>query len=446
MKRFAPALVALLVLAPEAFAAAPSGRLSVVTERFRVPCPAGTVRAVKRLGSDRMELRVGIEQPRWQVFCRDGTGAGHGPVVLVRHSYRDNSDQLARRRYFLAAQLVWQGSFAAGVPDGRWRQFNRHGEVLGTNRVRAGDGRWQAWRSTGVLAATGRIRGGERDGPWRFLMADGRPAAQGGYRDGKLDGRWRRWHGNGEVRSDISYRRGRRHGLTTEWHPSGEKRMEGRFEAGVRHGRWSFWNARGELLGVNTLERDSGHWIDWRDNGHKSQEGVLARGQRVGRWFTYDQTGRKIAEGDYRKGVRISKTWVRYDRDGKVHNKRKARIAGVLGRISGARIRGLSVGGTLRVGRGSGAFRGAVGGIGLRGSGGIGLRGSGGVGLRGSGAGGIGVGKIGTRGRGRPMQLPEVKLVVRPSPGWMLSAAAAKPARLTMRMCAIGYDIRRLRR
>lgn len=418
--RLLPLLIASLCALTDALAAVPAPRLGVETQRFESTCGPGTALRAIRLGNDLLTLRAGAEQTTWQLDCATPDGVAHGPALRVRHSFRHTERRLLQRRWFLASQLVWAGRYDAGERDGVWRQFNARGEELGRNGLDHGNGRWHVWRGDGTLAAAGTLVDDRRHGVWRFMHPSGVLAETGSFTAGQPEGRWRRWYANGGARSDISYLRGQRDGLTTEWHATGEKRREGHFTGGKRHGAWSYWNARGDLLGVNMFEHGSGRETAWHDSGEKREDGLVKDGRRFGYWARYDASGRKVEDGEYTNDHRVAASWKHYDRDGKVTR------GGANRRVALAR---LGIGSRINL----------LGGGGIAGGSGVG----GGLTIRGYGQAGLGarrsaVGKS-------PMPLPEVRVTVHAPADAQPTANAVRGLQMTLRMCSIAFEIRRMR-
>ena len=67
----------------------------------------------------------------------------------------------------------WEGPYVREVRDGRWCNWNEHGQLLGCNELQLGDGDWHEWTANGELSSAGALRADRRDGVWRQYFDNG---------------------------------------------------------------------------------------------------------------------------------------------------------------------------------------------------------------------------------------------------------------------------------
>ncbi len=150
--------------------------------------------------------------------------------------------------------------------------------------------------------ARGQYRDGKSVGSWTIYHPSGRVALRGTSHDFVRHGRWTAWHESGWKAAEV--RHGKPREKFTRYFPSGEA-VEGSIEA---------------LLGERQLltNRDGIAKTYW-PNGQIRSEGRFENNEREGNWRFTSDTGKLVAAGNCRRGVRHGE-WQQLDATGELCN------------------------------------------------------------------------------------------------------------------------------
>jgi antitoxin component YwqK of YwqJK toxin-antitoxin module len=179
-----------------------------------------------------------------------------------------------------------EGSYANGVKDGPWMEYESNGQETG--RVMFADGEEVsriavAWHSNGVRKSELPYVSGELHGIVVYWHDNGNEEARVSYRNGKRDGLDIRWFSNGKKKEEGRYVLGEVDGSYRTWYESGRKETEAEFKAGEIHGsvvRWFESGAKGEEAMYSNGEL-SGTRKKWFENGQIAYEGQYEAGELV---------------------------------------------------------------------------------------------------------------------------------------------------------------------
>jgi antitoxin component YwqK of YwqJK toxin-antitoxin module len=155
-------------------------------------------------------------------------------------------------------------------------------------------------------------------GPDIHFYEDGKTWRQVEYRDGKMDGLLVEYDPYfGEKAREVHYRDDRREGPAVEWYSKGRKASECTYHHDRIVGKRLYWNETNGALRAEEVYDDDGYLAEftvWHENGQKAKHGQFKgvwpdvwggpqlAGKRDGTWTYWDDQGKVVAEGQWRKG------------------------------------------------------------------------------------------------------------------------------------------------
>jgi len=108
-------------------------------------------------------------------------------------------------------------------------------------------------------------------------------------------------------------------GIYTEYYDSGSKKVEMNVVNGLKHGLTTIYfedEKTKEIRSYHENEMD-GTWLTYEASGTKTGEANYKKGKKHGKWFIWDEKGTKRYEMSYSNGVKDS-IWTIWDDNGKV--------------------------------------------------------------------------------------------------------------------------------
>ncbi len=271
------------------------------------------------------------KQGKWKEFYADGT-------VKTEGIYRDNKR------------------------DGYFKEFNKKGEVLRTEKFEDGEldktaseiqvldfvyekwdnGEMKSFRTyrEGLLEGlsieydrTGKIIGsklyklgkilgegltdtdGIKQGPWKeYTYEDGLLRAEGEYKDGLRFGEWKFYFKNGNLEQKGTYMEEELvNGLWTWYFQNGAVKRTEEFRRGVEDGQYIEYNDTGKVVvqGEFIDGLEEGVWL--YSIGDHWEKGNYSSGQKEGDWLSEYENGNKFFEGSYEGGLDTGKHTYYYE-------------------------------------------------------------------------------------------------------------------------------------
>jgi antitoxin component YwqK of YwqJK toxin-antitoxin module len=145
------------------------------------------------------------------------------------------------------AAVEKQGTFVAGLRDGRWQTWFDNGQLMldVTYALDKETGPARGYFRDGKLRFEGAYVDGAEDGEWTTYHGDGTIASRGRYARGKKTGRWIYNYAGGVKKEEGDYEDGAPSGVWTSYHPNGTRAAEGAYASGKRDGTWTYWRPDG---------------------------------------------------------------------------------------------------------------------------------------------------------------------------------------------------------
>jgi len=235
------------------------------------------------------------------------------------------------RRYHEGGELLSEGVYQRGVPEGPHRFFKVSGEPFATSVVAGGTGLWASYHANGAIEEVGRYAQGAKVGRWRVFHDHVQGRADSMISDpelalslerpqglkeelifsdqGSLEGPYLSLYEDGTLSVQGSFEGGSRVGTWRFNYQNGQVAVEGDFQFGVRMGPWKEWHwmASPKMDGQFQFNRKDGQWREYHNNGKLKAEGAYQRGQREGPWKLYWYSGEPWRELIYHNGVAADK-------------------------------------------------------------------------------------------------------------------------------------------
>lgn len=204
-----------------------------------------------------MEMALKLQIPAatpdgpYRALYEDQTLKGTGPVQNARK-------QGAWKFYARGSAgktLLIEGSFAADVPDGEWKEYYPSGKMRSLTEY----------------------KGGKIHGKRTRFYESGIGMSEEYYQNGLKQRKCLEFYENGNTKENSMWRNGQRNGATTTFYPTGKMKEMGVYLDGVPHGNWDLYD----------------------ENGRIRSRGAYKAGKKTGVWQIYDEKGAKIKEEKY---------------------------------------------------------------------------------------------------------------------------------------------------
>tara|TARA_B110000908_G_C10268041_1_gene466827 strand:+ start:8099 stop:9784 length:1686 start_codon:yes stop_codon:yes gene_type:complete len=356
-----------------------------LSERERVYWDIGG-QHIRSVGAYYTDLIIGDTKEKhglWRFYDRRGT------LTDEQHFFRDRihgkqrtyhaNKNLATESYFVfnvadsiykewgaEGQILVQGEYDMGSPDGEWFYFYNDGQLKSRNNisndtvylidhylndsahtqvVELGSGVIKSFYISGGLKENYTYSEGLKTGPFEERMANGIISVMGQFQYGLKDGKWNFYFPNGRIEKSINYyldtlhgsylvmnidstintsgnyKYGKKHGAWL-WYNRDEKvEMNGSFHEDLQHGEWRYYFSTGALSYIanfNKGKRD-GQWTYYFNNGKLFKEGLYNSNLKQGLWTTNYENGNLLMIGAYEKGLEEG-VWVNYWESGALKN------------------------------------------------------------------------------------------------------------------------------
>ena len=198
------------------------------------------------------------------------------------------------------------------------------------------DGPFKDYHDNGELMLDGQYKNGKRHGEWRAYNKEGTLVNISSFTNGKKDIPEITYYGDGSLKRKIEkegtvfiersyyktgslfYERAYKSGYYKEFTEDSTLLIEANYLDFQLYGKWKRYYDNGNVEWSVSYERGSrnGIYQNYYDNGQLKVQGIILKGQKKGEEKRYDEAGNLIWKGYYENNE-FSKTWVKYDADGK---------------------------------------------------------------------------------------------------------------------------------
>jgi antitoxin component YwqK of YwqJK toxin-antitoxin module len=147
---------------------------------------------------------------------------------------------------------------SGGVGEGPfWRLFeDGTPRYWGVERAGRLHGTWIAWHDNGARATEAEYVAGVLRGRFRKWNRDGQLLYEGSHdAAGEMHGRWFRWWPNGNLRVEWEMQHGISSGIVKTFHESGGPASAGLRREGRREGVWTWWDLEGRVAAECRYDR-----------------------------------------------------------------------------------------------------------------------------------------------------------------------------------------------
>jgi antitoxin component YwqK of YwqJK toxin-antitoxin module len=240
-------------------------------------------------------VQAPFPEPAW--FCEKPDHKTHGAFVTVfpdltievEGHYKDGKLDGTWTRHHHGGAIAEEGAYAAGIPDGEWRQLDAQGNVLGTYKLKKGTGKQKKWLDDGPLYSEASLVKGVPHGPMRIFDREGHVVVAARFYMGKLDDdHVVGWKNN--LRIEEKYNRGTRQGPRKIWQ-FWTLVMDEVYDHGKLDGSFTMWRDDKKkiprVVGTYDHGKKIGSWV-WTDKNNKTErEGAFVDGKKAGVWTEY---------------------------------------------------------------------------------------------------------------------------------------------------------------
>ncbi len=237
------------------------------------------------------------EEGPW--FGYDGTGK-----LRWRTTYVKGRMSGLYEEFHPGGQVLRQGRYVKGVPDGEHRFVGPDGAPYGSSTLRDGTGTWRTWHPNGRPAEEGAFENGCAIAFWRTWSEEGRVTVEENYAGCKREGSYVWYHANGQRRLVGQYHEGRAVGAWKAFYGNGDPDWSGTYADGSRTGDWKFWRWGKQLRAEGPMVEDApnGVWTEYHPTGKASERGLRVGQNNDGPWETFWSTGEPWREVHYVTG------------------------------------------------------------------------------------------------------------------------------------------------
>lgn len=271
------------------------------------------------------------------------------------------------REWNADGQLIVEGLYEMGSPNGVWNYFYNDGAIKSRKKisndtvylidhftsdtlhaqvVKAGEGEIKSFYVSGGLKEFYTYSKGLKTGPFEERLANGIISILGNFNRGLKDGKWTFYFPNGRIEKCVNYSKddlngaylvmnsdstintignyqsGKKHGDWTWFNDKKSVEMKGSFTEGLQHGEWKYYFSSGEISYNAQFNRGarSGKWTYFFKDGTLFKEGKYLKDLKEGLWRTNYESGVLLMTGVYSKGKEEG-IWLNYWENGTVKNK-----------------------------------------------------------------------------------------------------------------------------
>ncbi len=239
----------------------------------------------------------GSRQGQWTRYYLGGT-------VRTLTPYVDNQIEGTLRDLHPTGELLHQGTYHHGVPDGVHTWQNPTGQPYGTSTITNGTGDWTTYFPDGKVAASGRFAQGRMKGVWTTYFDNGAKEEEATY-DGMPNGPYRKWYKTGELGVTGQMREGARDGMWVAYWANGNVEWSGQYDQDARTGIWVMFAYTGTLQSIGQMEADTstGAWMFFHDNGKPQDVGIMVADKRIASWQEFWADGTPWRTAVYENGI-----------------------------------------------------------------------------------------------------------------------------------------------
>lgn len=199
-----------------------------------------------------------------------------------------------------------EGRYVNNVKVGYWKQYNKKGMLVETDKYEAGelvtdaseidflDIRKTFHNNGKVKTICNYNQAGKREGICREFNDTGAVVIAQVYKDGIL---------MGEGMADAD---GIKSGMWEEFYPSGKLRAKGTYDAGLKLGEWTFYYESGKVEQKGSFAKGEfydGQWTWYYENEQLWRDEYYVYGLENGPFEEYSDSGTVVSKGEYVEGL-----------------------------------------------------------------------------------------------------------------------------------------------
>ncbi|BAO75080.1 TonB family protein [Winogradskyella sp. PG-2] len=198
------------------------------------------------------------------------------------------------------------------------------------------DGPFKDYYKTGELKVEGQHKNNKRVGAWIAYHKNGQISSTFSYTNGKMDFEGTSFYENGVVRrkgvkengiivirgyyesGKLFYERARKSGYYKEFREDGSLKVEANYLDYELYGKWRQYDVQSQLEWSVSYEKGSrnGIYESFYPNGKLKLKGIILKDKKQGEEKRFNENGNLLWKGAYTNNE-FSKTWIKYDANGK---------------------------------------------------------------------------------------------------------------------------------
>lgn len=201
------------------------------------------------------------------------------------------TDSKGRRQGFwrkadTAGQVIYEGRFRDGFPEGEFRYFYPDGKLKTVSKLSNHGRRAEtvSYFRNGKKMAVGNYINEKKDSTWQFFSeTTGSVVSRETYKAGVIEGETSIFYPDGVMSEMIHYKNGIRNGPWEQYYLDGKLKLRGAYLAGDKEGAFKSYYVSGQLMmtGQYALGHQDGTWIYHDENGEISKKEIYNKGKLV---------------------------------------------------------------------------------------------------------------------------------------------------------------------
>ena len=240
--------------------------------------------------------------------------------------------------YDAKGNLTEEQYFYRGRIHGKQLSFHLNKKIASESYFvfNVADSIFREWSTEGQLIVEGVYNMGSPDGEWKYFYEDGPIQQKGNYVKNKPHGTWEWWYKSGQKRRMEDYENGKEKGFVFEYDTTGKVIVKGEYFYGLREGVWKYeindYREKGSYIGgmktgkwkktYTTTKKDKfkgeylndipiGKHVYYYSNGQIKTEGKYKDGEKDGEWIYYNELGDIVITYLYKDGREFKRDGVK---------------------------------------------------------------------------------------------------------------------------------------
>jgi antitoxin component YwqK of YwqJK toxin-antitoxin module/Tfp pilus assembly protein PilF len=263
----------------------------VLTGAYKTYHQNGTLSASGEFNKD--GKKIGI----WKSFNEDN-------ILIEEETYNNGKNSGTTKTYTDKGKLAEEYIYKNDMLQ-EYKAYDAAGKVIYQNKK---DGKSSydvlLYHPNGNKKREGRIKDGIPDGKWKSYNRNGFVTSEENYTEGKKNGKTFTYFENGKIKTEVEYKDGVANGNFKKYHKNGKIRNEGVYVNDELLGVWNTYYANGNLQSTNYYKDDLAE--NWQQaycaNGKLESEDFFELGY-VKKRLDYDSLGKVIQQSVLDKGT-----------------------------------------------------------------------------------------------------------------------------------------------